>query len=259
MTFFEPLRDRAESKIMRTTTTIFKREMAGYFATPLAYIFIVIFLVLAGILTIFVGNFVGQGHAGLQSFFGLHPWFYLFLIPALSMRLWAEERKTGTLELTMTLPIRLREAVVGKFAAAWCFAGIALALTFPFWITVNYLGDPDNGVILASYLGSWLMAGSYLAVGAFISATTRNQVIAFVVTVTVCFFFVVAGSTIVIDFVSGWANDEFLEFVRYISILNHFAGISKGVLDLRSVLFFASIIGLFLTLNAIVIDRVRSN
>lgn len=244
---------------MRNMLIVFRREMAGYFATPLAYVFIVIFLVMSGVLTIFIGNFVGQGQAGLQSFFGLHPWFYLFLIPALSMRLWAEERKTGTIELTMTLPLRLGEVVLGKFLAAWCFAGIALALTFPFWITVNYLGNPDNGVILASYIGSWLMAGSYLAIGGFISALTRNQVIAFVVTVTVCFFFVVMGSTIVIDFIGGWVAEGVVEFVRYISFLNHFVGISKGVLDLRSVVFFASIIGLFLTLNAIVIDRVRAN
>ncbi|HAT35719.1 MAG TPA: ABC transporter permease [Rhodospirillaceae bacterium] len=244
---------------MRNLLIVFRREMASYFATPLAYVFIVIFLVMAGVLTIFIGNFVGQGHAGLQSFFGLHPWFYLFLIPALSMRLWAEERKTGTIELTMTLPLRLGEVVVGKFLAAWCFAGIALALTFPFWITVNYLGNPDNGVILASYIGSWLMAGSYLAIGGFVSALTRNQVIAFVITVTVCFFFVAMGSSIVIDFVGGWVTQSVLEFVRYMSFLNHFIGISKGVLDLRSVVFFVSIIGLFLTLNAIVIDRVRAN
>jgi ABC-2 type transport system permease protein len=175
------------------------------------------------------------------------------------MRLWAEERKSGTIELTMTLPLRLGDVVVGKFLAAWCFAGVALALTFPFWLTVNYLGNPDNGVILTSYIGSWLMAGSYLAIGGFVSALTRNQVIAFVVTVTVCFLFVAMGSAIVIDFIDGVVPDAFVEFIRYLSFLNHFISISKGVLDLRSVVFFASIIGLFLTLNAIVIDRIRSN
>jgi ABC-2 type transport system permease protein len=244
---------------MRNVLIIFRREMASYFATPLAYIFIVIFLAMAGVLTIFIGNFIGQGQADLLSFFGLHPWFYLFLIPALSMRLWAEERKSGTIELTMTLPLRLGDVVVGKFLAAWCFAGVALALTFPFWLTVNYLGNPDNGVILTSYIGSWLMAGSYLAIGGFVSALTRNQVIAFVVTVTVCFLFVAMGSAIVIDFIDGVVPDAFVEFIRYLSFLNHFISISKGVLDLRSVVFFASIIGLFLTLNAIVIDRIRSN
>src|SRR5436190_9591826 len=154
---------------MRNIMTIFRRELASYFATPLAYVFIVIFLLLAGVLTFFLGSFFERGQADLQAFFTFHPWLYLVLIPALSMRLWAEERKTGTIELFLTLPIRLSEAVLGKFLAAWCFAGIALALTFPFWITVNVLGDPDNGVILASYFGSWLMAGAILAIGAAIS------------------------------------------------------------------------------------------
>ena len=174
---------------MRNVLTIFRREFASYFTTPLAYVFIIIFLVMAGMLTFFVGNFFERGQADLQPFFAFHPWLYLVLIPALSMRLWAEERRSGTIELFLTLPIRMTEAVVGKFLAAWCFAGIALALTFPFWITVNFLGNPDNGVILASYIGSWLMAGAFLAVGAFISAATKNQVIAFVVTAAARFCF----------------------------------------------------------------------
>src|ERR1700726_2834521 len=160
---------------MRNVLTIFRRELAAYFATPLAYVFIVIFLVMAGVLTFFLGNFFERGQADLQSFFTFHPWLYLVLIPALSMRLWAEERKSGTIELFLTLPIRMIEAVIGKYLAAWCFAGIALALTFPFWLTVNYLGHPDNGVILASYLGSFLMAGPFLAIGACVSAATKNQ------------------------------------------------------------------------------------
>src|SRR5438552_6702705 len=166
---------------MRNILTILNRELASYFATPLAYVFIIVFLVLAGILTFFVGDFFERGQADLQSFFGFHPWLYLVLIPALSMRLWAEERKSGTIELFLTLPIRMTEAVIGKFLAAWCFAGIALALTFTFWLTVNFLGRPDTVVILASYLASWLMAGALLAVGACVSAMTKNQVIAFVV------------------------------------------------------------------------------
>jgi ABC-2 type transport system permease protein len=174
---------------MRNVLTIFRREFASYFTTPLAYVFIIIFLVMAGMLTFFVGDFFGRGQADLQPFFAFHPWLYLVLIPALSMRLWAEERRSGTIELFLTLPIRMTEAVVGKFLAAWCFTGIALALTFPFWLTVNFLGNPDNGVILASYIGSWLMAGALLAVGAFISAATKNQVIAFVVTAAVAFVF----------------------------------------------------------------------
>src|ERR1700751_5565894 len=150
---------------MRNILTIFRRELASYFATPLAYVFIVIFLVMAGVLTFFLGNFFERGQADLQSFFTFHPWLYLVLIPALSMRLWAEERKSGTIELFLTLPVSMTEAVLGKFLAAWVFSGIALALTFPFWITVNVLGNPDNGVILASYIGSWLMAGAFLGVG----------------------------------------------------------------------------------------------
>src|SRR5215467_7552422 len=160
---------------MRNILTIFRRELVSYFSTPLAYVFIVIFLVMAGVLTFFLGNFFDRGQADLQSFFSLHPWLYLVLIPALSMRLWAEERKSGTIELFLTLPVRLWEAVVGKFLAAWCFAGIALALTFPLLLTVNFLGDPDNGVIVAGYIASWLMAGAILALGEAVSAATKNQ------------------------------------------------------------------------------------
>src|SRR3954469_20612409 len=198
---------------MRNTFTIFRRELAGYFATPLAYVFIVVFLVLAGILTFFVGDFFERGQADLQSFFGFHPWLYLVLIPALSMRLWAEERKSGTIELFLTLPIRLGEAVLGKFLAAWIFAGIALALTFPFWLTVNFLGDPDNGVIAASYLGSWLMAGAVLAIGAAISAATKNQVIAFIVTAALVFILTVAGTTTVIGLLRDWAPERVIAAV----------------------------------------------
>src|SRR5277367_4522955 len=183
---------------MRNVLTIFRREFVSYFTTPLAYVFIVIFLVMAGMLNFFVGNFFDRGQADLQPFFAFHPWLYLVLIPALSMRLWAEERKSGTIELFLTLPIRLSEAVVGKFLAAWVFAGIALALTFPFWITVNFLGQPDNGVILAGYLASWLMAGAILAIGAAISATTKNQVIAFILTATLVFVMTVAGTNTVL-------------------------------------------------------------
>src|SRR5215469_2076162 len=182
---------------MRNILTIFRRELGGYFTSPLAYVFIVIFLVMAGMLTFFVGNFFGRGQADLQPFFEFHPWLYLVLIPALSMRLWAEERRLGTIELFLTLPIRVTEAVIGKFLAAWCFAGIAMALTFPFWVTVNFLGRPDNGVILASYIGSWLMAGTMLAVGACVSVMTKNQVIAFVVTAALVFLLTASGSPIV--------------------------------------------------------------
>ncbi|HTO39529.1 MAG TPA: ABC transporter permease, partial [Rhizomicrobium sp.] len=184
---------------------IFKREFTAYFATPLAYVFIVIFLFAMGAFTFYIGRFYDNGIADLSAFFGYHAWLYLFLVSAIAMRLWAEERRTGTMELLLTLPIPIWAAVVGKFLAAWAFTGAALALTFPIWITVNYLGNPDNGVILASYLGSFLMAGSYLAIGACISATTNNQVIAFVVSVVVCFLFTVSGAPMVIDVFQAWA------------------------------------------------------
>jgi ABC-2 type transport system permease protein len=180
---------------VKKVVPIFKRELAGYFATPVAYVFIVVFLLLAGFFTFQLGDFYadGNGQASLTGFFGWHPWLYLFLVPALSMRLWAEERKQGTIELLMTLPITLSEAVLGKFLAAWAFAGVALLLTFPMWITVNYLGDPDNGTILAGYIGSFLMAGGFLAIGSCVSALTKNQVIAFVLSVSVCLVFLLVG------------------------------------------------------------------
>src|ERR1700691_6236518 len=188
---------------MKELIAVFKREFAAYFATPLAYVFIVIFLFAMGAFTFYIGHFFENGSADLQVFFGFHPWLYLFLVPALAMRLWAEERRSGTMELLLTLPVPLWATVLGKFLAAWAFAGLALLLTFPIWITVNYLGQPDNGVIVASYIGSFLMAGAYLAIGACISASTNNQVIAFVVSVVVCFLFTISGGAPVLGFFPG--------------------------------------------------------
>ena len=239
---------------MRNVLTIFRRELAGYFATPLAYVFIVIFLVMGGILTFFVGNFFERGQADLQPFFTFHPWLYVVLIPALSMRLWAEERRSGTIELFLTLPIRMTEAVVGKFLAAWCFAGIALALTFPFWITVNFLGRPDNGVILASYIASWLMAGTMLAVGACVSVMTKNQVIAFVVTAALGFLLTVAGSPIVLGLFQGWAPEWLVRGITQVSFLGHFSAITRGVIDMRDLVYFLSVMIAFLGANAILVD-----
>ena len=244
---------------MRSIGIIFRRELASYFATPLAYIFIVIFLVLAGTLAFFVGSFFERGQADLQAFFTFHPWLYLVLIPALSMRLWAEERKSGTVELFLTLPISMAEAVLGKFLAAWAFAGIALALTFPFWLTVNYLGTPDNGVILASYVGSFLMAGAFLAVGACLSALTKNQVIAFVVTAAACFLFTVSGSPIVLGLFQSWAPPALLETVASFSFLTHFNAIMRGVIDARDAVFFLSVIGTFLIANAVIVDLKKAD
>jgi ABC-2 type transport system permease protein len=244
---------------MRSISIIFRRELASYFATPLAYIFIVIFLVMAGTFAFFVGNFFSRGQADLQPFFQFHPWLYLVLIPALSMRLWAEERKTGTIELFLTLPISMGEAVLGMFLAAWAFAGIALILTFPFWITVNILGHPDNGVIVASYIGSFLMAGAFLAVGAALSALTKNQVIAFVVTAAVCFLFTVSGSSIVLGFITPWAPQAVLGAVASFSFLTHFSAITRGVIDLRDLVFFASVIVLFLFANGVIVELKKAD
>jgi len=244
---------------MTRTVAIFRRELSGYFATPLAYVFIVIFLVLAGVLTFFVGNFFERGQADLQSFFTFHPWLYLVLIPALSMRLWAEERKSGTIELFLTLPIRLSEAVIGKFLAAWCFAGIALLLPLPFWITVNVLGDPDNGVILAGYLASWLMAGAVLAIGAAVSAATKNQVIAFVVTAALVFVLAVAGTPAVLGLLQGWAPSGVIRAVAAASLFGHFTAITRGVVDLRDLVYFVSIMVAFLAANAVLIDLKKAD
>jgi ABC-2 type transport system permease protein len=239
---------------MKSVWPIFAREFAAYFATPLAYVFIVIFLFAMGAFTFYIGNFYQNGVADLSVFFGYHPWLYLFLVPAISMRLWAEERRTGTMELLLTLPIPLWATVLGKYLAAWAFTGVALALTFPIWITVNYLGHPDNGVILASYIGSLLMAGGYLAIGACISAATDNQVIAFVVSVAVCFLFTISGAPLVLDFFRGWAPLVLVNAVSSFSFLTHFTAISTGVIDLRDVIFFLSLIALFLTANVVLVD-----
>lgn len=244
---------------MHSTYVIFRRELASYFATPLAYVFIVIFLVLAGAFAFFLGSFFDRGQADLVSFFSFHPWLYLVLIPALSMRLWAEERKSGTIELFLTLPVSMTEAVLGKFLAAWVFAGIALVLTFPFWITVNILGSPDNGVIVASYIGSFLMAGGYLAIGAALSALTKNQVIAFVVTAAACFLLTVTGSTVVSGFLKGWAPESVLTVVASFSFFSHFNAILRGVIDLRDVTFFVSVIVLFLYANTIIVDLKKAD
>ncbi|MBU6442871.1 MAG: ABC transporter permease [Alphaproteobacteria bacterium] len=233
---------------------IFKREFTAYFATPLAYVFIVIFLFAMGAFTFFIGHFYENGIADLSVFFGYHPWLYLFLVPAISMRLWAEERHSGTMELLLTLPVPLWATVLGKYLAAWTFIGIALALTFPIWLTVNFLGSPDNGVILAGYIGSFLMAGGYLAIGAAISSATDNQVIAFVVSVVVCFLFTISGAPLVLDFFRAWAPLPVITAISSFSFLTHFIAISSGVIDVRDIIFFFSLTVLFLSVNVVLID-----
>jgi len=234
--------------------TIMQRELRAYFSTPVAWVFIVIFTVMAAAFTFYLGGFYQRGIADLEPFFRFHPWLYLFLVPALSMRLWAEERKSGTIELLLTLPVTLLEAIVGKFLAAWLFLGLALLLTVPIWFSVNYLGAPDNGVILAAYIGSWLMAGAFLAIGSCISALTRNQVVAFILSVVVCFGFLLSGLPIVLEVFRGWLPQVFVDGIANLSLISHFADISRGVLDLRDLVFFLLVIGFWLTANAIVLQ-----
>jgi ABC-2 type transport system permease protein len=239
---------------VRNIATIFKREFRGYFITPIAYVFLAIFVFLSGVFGFYLGNFFDRAQADLQSFFMFHPWLYLVLIPALSMRLWAEERRGGTIELLLTLPVTLSQAVIGKFLAAWAFTGIALVLTFPMWITVNFLGNPDNGVILASYLGSLLMAGGFLAIGSCISALTKNQVIAFVVSAMVCLVFILAGFPLVLDFFRFWAPESLIQTIASFSFLTHFDAIQKGVIDLRDAIYFLTLIGVWLFANMLLLD-----
>jgi ABC-2 type transport system permease protein len=217
---------------------VMRRELAGYFATPVAWVFIVIFLVMAGAFTFYIGAFYERGIADLDPFFSFHPWLYLFLVPAIAMRLWAEERRSGTVELLLTLPLTILQAVLGKFLAAWLFVGLALLLTFPIWLTVNYLGDPDNGVIAAAYIGSWLMAGGFLAIGSCMSALTRNQVVAFILAV---------------------APQTLLDAIADFSFLAHFSTISRGVIDIRDLVYFALVITVWLLATTIVLEMKKAN
>ncbi len=239
---------------MKGMWAVFRRELLGYFQTPVAYVFIAIFLLVSGLFTFYLGNFFERGKADLEPFFSWHPWLYLFLIPAISMRLWAEERRSGSIELLMTLPLPAWQAVVGKFLAAWLFTAVALLGTVPMWLTVNYLGDPDNGVILAGYVGSLLMAGGYLAIGSCLSALTRNQVIAFVLAVTVCFLFTLTGFPMVIGFFSGWLPQVLVETLSLFSFLTNFTDITKGVLELRSLVYFVTLIAVWLYANVVILD-----
>jgi ABC-2 type transport system permease protein len=238
--------------------TITKRELGAYFSSPLAYIFIVIFLLLCGFFTFMVGGFFERGEASLvRPFFDWHPWFYLFLVPAVGMRLWAEERRVGTLELLLTMPITAWQAIVGKFLASWLFLALALALTFPVVWTVNYLGSPDNGVILSGYIGSWLMAGAYLAISCITSAMTRNQVVSFIVSVVVCLFFILAGFPPVINMLESW-GPRVAETIASFSVITHFEGFQKGVLDSRDIIYFLSLIGFSLFTTSVILRTHRA-
>ena len=239
--------------------SIAKRELKGYFASPVAYVFIVIFLVLCGFFTFNINKFYEAGQADLRSFFVWHPWLFLFLIPSIAMRLWAEERKTGTIEILLTLPITVGEAVVGKFLAAWIFIGIALALTFPVVLTAAYLGRPDMGVIVAGYLGSFLLAGAYLSVGSFTSAMTRNQVISFIIAVVFCLFLVLAGWPPVTDVLVKWAPLPLVRLVAGLSFMPHYDSIQRGVLDSRDLVYYASVIVFMLFATTAVLNTRKAS
>lgn len=246
---------------MKKMLVVFRRELAAYFATPVAYVFLIIFLILSGVLTWsrMFGDFYETDHASLEAFFGFHSILYLTLIPAISMRMWAEERRSGTIELLLTLPLSMSQVVIGKFLAAWTFIAIALALTCTEWITVSYLGDPDHGVIFAAYLGSLLMAGGFLAIGTCISALTKNQVIAFVLSLIACLFFVLSGLPAVLDFIPSFVPDFTVDAVRSFSFHTHFTAITQGKVELRDFVFFTSVIALFLYANTVIVDLEKAN
>ena len=239
---------------MRVTLAIARRELTAYFVTPVAYVFLVAFVASTGAATFYFGQFMERRQADLTPFFDFHPWLYLVFIPAVGMRLWAEERRQGTSELLMTLPVTAWQTVLGKFIAAWVFVGIALALTFPIWLSVNYLGEPDNGVILAGYVASFLMAGALVAVTSFASSLTDSQVIAFVLGVVASFLLMMSGLQLVLNLFSGWAPQYIVDLVASFSLLTHFDAIARGVLDLRSIIFFVLLMLLFLFLNRQVVE-----
>lgn len=249
---------------MRTTNAmtnilaIARREFFGYFSSAVAYVFIVIFLMLLGFFTFYISNFFEMGQADLQGFFQWHPWIFLFLIPAVAMRLWAEERRMGTIELILTFPITVWEAILGKFFAAWAFIGIALVFTFPMVITAAYLGNPDLGAIFCSYIGSLLMAGAFLSVGVMTSSLTRSQVVSFIIAIVICLFFILAGFPPVIKVMAGWAPTWLVDLVSYLSFLSHFMSIERGVLDLRDIVYYISVIFFMLFINSVVIQNRRT-
>lgn len=243
---------------MRNILTIAGRELAAYFATPVATVFIVIFLVLQGTLTFNLGNFFDRGQADLNPFFNFLPWVFLLLVPAITMRLWAEERRLGTIELLLTLPLTQSQAVIGKFLAAWAFCAIALALTFPIILTVRYLGNPDMGVIWSGYIGALLIAGAYLSVGSAMSALTRNQVIAFVLGVMVCFIFAAASYPLVTDFLSR--NTPLMaDVARRFAVVDRYGDFTRGIVSLRDIVFFTTFIGFWLYLTTVLVDQRKAD
>ena len=243
---------------MKAIWTIAKRELVAYFTSPVAYVFLVIFLLLTGFFTFTAGSFFERGEASLAAFFGWHPWLFLVLVPAVGMRVWAEERRSGTIELLLTMPIAPWQAIVAKFLASWAFLAVALVLTFPAVVTVNLLGTPDNGIIAAGYLGSLLLAGAYLAVTCMTSAMTRNQVVALILSVVICLFLILAGFNPVTDLLARWASPTVVDTVAAFSVVTHFDGFQRGVIDARDLLFFLSVIGFALFATGVVIRSHRS-
>jgi len=243
---------------MKSVITIAKRELTGYFASPVAFVFIVIFLMLSGFFSFMVSGFFERGQASLEAFFAWHPWLYLFLVPAVGMRMWSEERRLGTLELLLTMPVTPWQAILGKFIAAWAVVALALGLTFPMWLTVNYLGNPDHGVILAGYVGSFLMGGAYLAITAMTSAMTRNQVVAFIVSVVLSLFLILAGYPPVTNMLVHWASPSLVDAIAAFSVMTHFESIQKGVLDSRDILYFLSVIVFSLFTTGVIVRTHRA-
>lgn len=239
---------------MDSIKAVIKRELQGYFSTPIAYVFIVIFLILSGVFAFYLGGLYERNQADLASFFNFHPWLYLFLVPAVSMRMWSEERRSGNIELLMTLPVKQWHLVLGKFFSSWIFIAIALFLTFPIWISINYLGNPDNGLIVASYIGSLLLAGAFLAIGSCVSVSSKNQVISFIITAVICFIFLLAGLPMVLDFFAGWLPQFLVDSIASTSFLSHYASINKGVLDLGDIVYFTMVITVWLFATSIVLD-----
>jgi len=238
--------------------TVARRELSSYFSSPVAYVFLVIFLLLTGFFTFTAGAFFERGEASLASFFMWHPWLYLILVPAVGMRLWSEERRAGTLELLLTFPIAPWQAILGKFLASWAFLGIALALTFPVVITANVLGEPDNGMLFAGYVGSLFLAGAYLAVTCMTSAMTRNQVVSFILSIVVLLFLILAGFTPVTDLMVRWASPALVDAVVAFSMITHFEGFQRGVIDSRDLLYFLSVIGFALFTTGVIIRNHRA-
>jgi ABC-2 type transport system permease protein len=242
---------------MESFWPLFKREFFSYFRSPIAYVFIIIFILASIGCAFFLGNFYESNQASLHSFFTFVPWLYLVLVPAVGMRLWAEERRSGTIEILLTLPIKLHYAVFAKFLAGWAFIAVALALTFPIIMTVNYLGEPDNGVILSGYLGSLLMAGGYLSISCCTSALSKNQVVSFVLSGLLCFLIALLGWGVFTSFLSDRFPAEVIQFIASLGFFTHFEQIAKGVLDSRDFIYFFSVIAVGLTINTWIIAARR--